>query len=590
MKKAGNNSIVNSIYERHMSPGWSKCRHDSKNDERTTWIRAKYVAQLFSIPFQESKFISHRINNFVESGAACVSDIFAVIGPSNPEQNTSDYLNRPLDSVKFHPKALAIYPTQLKEEYRAIPDSLVDYVFPNGVRLSGSEKDPHYFTFVMVTATGLKLYGATLHVYELLEADELAALLGLSVRSPVFPKWPLVFAPKALTIVSKYAFFNLFREYLEQLYRISLSSSPLPIERYIVNFVSEIPLPPRGRVEVHYTLPDRVICVTRPPKNQLPMVDFSYRPLLTCLSVDNIILVFRALCCERKLCFFSETIAILTPIQEAFLSFLFPLVWQGTYIPVLPTKRIDALSAKVPVLVGVHKVLLDRLVGHSDVLFVDLDQDRVIFGKDLNGTVAPTPVALPSKDEAKLRVALTSQSLIVYHRKNVATAGLAFPRKEHLNPIESFTGGFSIASILEGGGAGNNCTVGATGESVGRDTNAPASRPVAASSSSSVSKHPVVCTRSSVHSTSILDPNNNVGLSDRFSASDVRGAFLRFFVSVLRVYHEYVGAAKISEGESDTSSQLSSTTSRTSLFGIFHHTSASSGDVVSSQSPFIAQL
>lgn len=69
--------------------------------------------------------------------------------------------------------------------------------------------------------------------------------------------------------------------------------------------------------------------ISRPPPNKLPMIDFSYRPLFACLSVDNIILVFQCLCAELTVCICSNNLAILTPVQEALLSFLFPLVWQG---------------------------------------------------------------------------------------------------------------------------------------------------------------------------------------------------------------------------------------------------------------------
>ncbi|CAN0473249.1 unnamed protein product, partial [Hapterophycus canaliculatus] len=36
--------------------------------------------------------------------------------------------------------------------------------------------------------------------------------------------------------------------YVRQIYRIGLSEAPLPIERYISNFVCEVPLPPQGQV------------------------------------------------------------------------------------------------------------------------------------------------------------------------------------------------------------------------------------------------------------------------------------------------------------------------------------------------------
>lgn len=58
-----------------------------------------------------------------------------------------------------------------------------------------------------------------------------------------------------------------------QIYRITLSDSPMPVERYIANFVSEIPLPPPGQIQVQLTLPDRSLIIARPPRNDLPLVD-----------------------------------------------------------------------------------------------------------------------------------------------------------------------------------------------------------------------------------------------------------------------------------------------------------------------------
>ena len=60
----------------------------------------------------------------------------------------------------------------------------------------------------------------------------------------------MILGGKALVLVSHYPFFNLYRLFLSQLYRVSLSDPPLPIERYVANFCSEVPLPPRGQVEV----------------------------------------------------------------------------------------------------------------------------------------------------------------------------------------------------------------------------------------------------------------------------------------------------------------------------------------------------
>lgn len=80
---------------------------------------------------------------------------------------------------------------------------------------------------------------------------------------------------KAFCIISHYPMFRTFKSILTQLYRISLSPGHIPIERYISNFCLELPLPPRGRIQVQYTIGERIIMISRPPVNELPLLDVS---------------------------------------------------------------------------------------------------------------------------------------------------------------------------------------------------------------------------------------------------------------------------------------------------------------------------
>lgn len=66
---------------------------------------------------------------------------------------------------------------------------------------------------------------------------------------------------------------------LPQLYRVSLSTAPLPLERFVANFAGEVPLPPRGIMQVQATLPAGVLTLARPPPNRLPLVDISSHSL-----------------------------------------------------------------------------------------------------------------------------------------------------------------------------------------------------------------------------------------------------------------------------------------------------------------------
>jgi hypothetical protein len=69
----------------------------------------------------------------------------------------------------------------------------------------------------------------------------------------------------------------------------------------------------------------------------------------------------------------------LTPVAEALTSFLFPLTWQGMYVPVLPSNMVDILDAPVPFLVGFAGKTCPHPAG---VVVCDLDQDIVHLGTD----------------------------------------------------------------------------------------------------------------------------------------------------------------------------------------------------------------
>jgi len=78
-----------------------------------------------------------------------------------------------------------------------------------------------------------------------------------------------ILAPKALCIISSYSFVTQFKEILKQLYRLHLSHSPIPIERYICNFTDEISTPTKGKDLVQYEMGSSLISFCR-PLDQIP--------------------------------------------------------------------------------------------------------------------------------------------------------------------------------------------------------------------------------------------------------------------------------------------------------------------------------
>lgn len=307
-------------------------------------------------------------------------DYFCVFGASDHLENNgipqSVTTMASPEEMRLDPMTIDCYPSSDFHADCKLPSQIAKFVFPDGCRPSLTEQDPTLFPFVLTEESGMKLYGTALIVHdEEIETIHLSEVLQNSGYDGPLPTWledeakeessttttvtssssdekdihsvslrstssdletRHVLLPKALVVLSHYPFFDSMRVFLLQLFRICLNGAPLPIERYVMNFVREIPLPPLGKVEIKFSFTDVPCSISRPPKNKLPLFDLSYRPLFSALSVGNIITIVGCLLTESKIAICSTQYSLLTPACEALLSFLFPLTWVGVYIPVMP--------------------------------------------------------------------------------------------------------------------------------------------------------------------------------------------------------------------------------------------------------------
>eukprot|EP00474_Spongospora_subterranea_P009584 CRZ10042.1 hypothetical protein [Spongospora subterranea] len=212
------------------------------------------------------------------------------------------------------------------------------------------------------------------------------------------------FAPKCICILSSWPFFGPMRTFLTQLYRISLTPTPIPLERHLVNFMREVPVPPRGGVKVQFTIADQTICLSRPPVND-PLSDvvsgFDLIELFELLPVDKVVIILECLLLERKVVFLSSQYSLLMSIAESFLLLMYPFRWQHVYIPLLPEALLDFLNAPMPFLIGTHHSFIRSYAELPDsVIIVNLDAQSV--------AVPGNPPRLPEHERSKLISSLKS--------------------------------------------------------------------------------------------------------------------------------------------------------------------------------------
>jgi len=423
------------------APGTAHLRNISSLSLMTSSNHTRKKSRSRSSAKQKKKSLPNRLIDYF-----CVVSSSMQLLPSksgkNKKQKKGQYskIASP-EALDFWPHLTDCYPSQSTHGDMGYEDHISSFVMPSGCRPTLDPKPPAFSTFVLTMADGSFLYGGSLQIYdEHVDAEEIKRSILDTGYKGDFPDFlmhdgkstndsDVFFFPRCLVVLSRYAFFNLFRDVLLELYQISLIEAPLPIERYVSNFVCEVPLPPRGQIKVEFSFTmHRKFRIERPPINKLPMADFSYRPLFASLSVSNIIVVLGYILQECKVVIISEHYSLLTPVAEALLSAIFPFRWVGLYIPVAPLKMVGILQAPIPYLIGLHSDYFNTVdVSHrpNDAIFVDLDRDVIHIGE------IPLP-KIPEHDAQKMAMSLEEAGGSVYVIPNSGIKGCIMAGTEKL--------------------------------------------------------------------------------------------------------------------------------------------------------------
>jgi len=274
----------------------------------------------------------------------------------------------------------------------ALPPQVAMFALPEGLTVKESCPLPTFCVVVFTGNEGKRLYASVLTFHEEVPAGVLCRMLYGAAEPPAHASGPVaktLWLPKCICSLSHWLFFELHREFLKQLYRVSLTASRVPIERLICNLIYEVPLPPRGRVRVQYSIADQTCKLARAPANQLPCAHVPLDMLFELLDRSHVLDLFSYVLLEYKILFFSKHPAVLTMVTEALLSLIFPFRWHHVYIPVLPLQLLEFVNAPTPFIMGVHPGPLqqrksggtiDSILGKwspDDVVIVNLDENHV---------------------------------------------------------------------------------------------------------------------------------------------------------------------------------------------------------------------
>uniref|UniRef100_A0A3B4Y2U6 DENN/MADD domain containing 2Da n=1 Tax=Seriola lalandi dorsalis TaxID=1841481 RepID=A0A3B4Y2U6_SERLL len=261
-------------------------------------------------------------------------------------------LKKTRDGSSYEPQITYQFPKRdgmvryQKEEEEKTLKAITLFCFPEGINWAPlTEYHSETFSFVLTEVDGSRRNG---YCRRLLPG-------GKGARPP-----------EAYCIISSLACFGLFSKIFDEVEKRRQKSMAMIYP--FMQKLREAPFPaPGNTVEIKSFIPEsgtEIISLTRPLDSWLEHVNFA--KLFSCLTDDEVLLVFAAAVLERRIVFIADELGTLSQVIHAVAALLYPFTWQHTFISIVPEILIDVVMAPTPYLLGVQKRLLDEVTDQSD--------------------------------------------------------------------------------------------------------------------------------------------------------------------------------------------------------------------------------
>lgn len=326
------------------------------------------------------------------------------------------------DSVVVDPSVIYKYPPDVP----LVDPSLPLFCFPDGVRikklkrttsnsrinevrysnLSALEGPRTSFCFLL---TGLDhvLYGVCVHSEELLDdkpslclppdlsssQQQQPRLRAGSVRptnassssSSTNAPSSYLSALRCYCLVSRFPFFRIHFDFLHVLLAKDrhvrmAGGGPHDAEQLVRAYLQQ---PIAEGSALQFQLPGDVheFSFTLPAMDQDTLLGQWCSPVVMALPSDMLVMLVTALVLEYRVVVQSEHLGTLSSFVLGLIPLLKPFIWQGSFVPILPSSMAEALEAPVPFIFGIRGRLSDlpsaSMLSPEDYMLVDVDKGIV---------------------------------------------------------------------------------------------------------------------------------------------------------------------------------------------------------------------
>ncbi|XP_043923198.1 DENN domain-containing protein 3-like [Protopterus annectens] len=265
--------------------------------------------------------------------------------------------------------------------------------FPGGLYISRELQEDHFHFLVLTDVIGNRTYGIVAQCYRSLKEGYYLPNGQLSWNSSQTAKVYGPYAPVAVCVISKFPYYNAFKDFLSCLLLQLKSCKDFDLDDQVKKFaarLSLIPCPPPG--PLHLVIHMKPLEIMLPPREDLgsPIVDLDLHLPFLCFKPEQVLQIITCILTEQRIVLFSSDWALLTIVAECFMLYLHPLQWQHTFVPILSSQMLDFVMAPTSFLMGCH---IDhfREVDEKgeDLVLINIDSGEIGFSESGTGAEIP---------------------------------------------------------------------------------------------------------------------------------------------------------------------------------------------------------
>ena len=210
-------------------------------------------------------------------------------------------------------------------------------------------------------------------------------------NNDIFKKY---YFPKILCLVSTQHIFREQEQILKQLYQYFIDDSlkKIPIEKKILTILCNIPIPPKGFLEIEYNLKENFekIRIKREKMNKIPSIEDELALIFSKFSIHKVLKILKFILFEMKTIVFGTKINELSCFIYGLISLIFPFHYSFQVSSSIPNGAYDILESISPYILGINtkfdkSFFSNNKIDISDLrlFIIDLDDKKIrMIGED----------------------------------------------------------------------------------------------------------------------------------------------------------------------------------------------------------------